>query len=215
MSLVVSCDLRSSFGDIRNQGARPTCVAFAVSDAHAAALATYQALSVEHLYFHAVQRTSGGHPKDGVSLTRTLEALRLDGQSVESGWPYLDALPADLVTWIPPKTATPVFKRDAVATVASLLAALDAGQPVVVTFMVSMAFCMAPAGTVHPVTSDTDVGWHAVVAVGHGQIGGRPFVLVRNSWGQSWGDGGYGWVDLDYLSPRVSDLIMLPSGSAV
>jgi C1A family cysteine protease len=212
VSPIVSCDLRSSFGDIRNQGARPTCVAFAVSDAHAAARGAYEVLSVEHLYFHAVQRTSGVHPKDGVSLTKTLEALRLDGQSVESGWPYLDALPADLATWIPPKTAAPVFKRDAAATVASLLTALDAGQPVIVTFMVSTAFCMAPAGIVHPVRSDTDVDWHAVIAVGHGRIGGRPFVLVRNSWGQSWGDG---WVDLEDLSPRVSDLIMLPSGSTV
>lgn len=215
MSLIVSCDLRGSFGDIRNQGARPTCVAFAVSDAHAVTRGAYEALSVEQLYFHAVQRTSGGHPKDGVSLTKTLEALRLDGQSVESGWPYLDALPADLATWVPPKTAAPVFKRHAAAMVASLLAALDAGQPVVVTFMASMAFCMAPAGIVNPVTSDTDVDWHAVVAVGHGLIGGTPFILVRNSWGQSWGDAGYGWVDLEYLSQRMRDLIMLPSGSTV
>jgi C1A family cysteine protease len=215
VSINISCDLRSSFGDIRNQGARPTCVAFAVSDTHAAARGISQALSVEHLYFHAVKRTTGGHPKDGVSLTKTLEALRLDGQSAEIGWPYLDTLPADLATWIPPKTATPVFKRDAAAMIASLLTSLDSGQPVVVTFMVSMAFCLAPAGIVHPVKADTDVDWHAVVAAGYGRIGDRPFILVRNSWGQSWGDGGYGWVDLDYLSPRVSDLIILSSGSTV
>ena len=215
MSLIVLCDLRSSFGDIRNQGARPTCVAFAVSDAHAASRGGYQALSVEHLYFHAVQRTAGRHPEGGVSLPKTLEALRLDGQSLESGWPYLDALPVDLATWVPPETAAPVFKRDAATTVASLFAALDAGQPVVVVVMVSVAFCTAPAGIVYPATSDTDVDWHAILAVGHGQIGGRPFVLVRNSWGQSWGNGGYGWVDLDYLSPRVNSLIILPSGSSV
>ncbi len=172
-------------------------------------------MSVEHLYFHAVQRTPGGHPKDGVSLSKTLEALRLDGQSVEAGWPYLDALPADLSTWVPPKTAAPVFKHDGAETVASVVTALDAGQPVVVTFMVSMAFCVAAAGIVHAVTPDGDVDWHAVVAVGHGRINGRPFILVRNSWGQSWGDRGYGWIDVDYLSPRVSGMIMLPSRSTV
>jgi C1A family cysteine protease len=215
VSLIVSCDLRSSFGNIRDQGARPTCVAFAVSDAHASARGVSELLSVEHLYFHAVVRTSGGHPNEGVSLTKTLEALRLDGQSVETGWPYLDALPADLTSWVAPSTAVPVFKRDRATRVASILAALDAGQPVVVTFMVSMAFCMAPAGIVHPVTSDTDIDWHAVVAVGHGRIGTKPFILVRNSWGESWGDGGYGWVDLEYLSPRMRDLIIVPSGSTV
>jgi len=215
VSLIVSCDLRKSFGDIRDQGTRPTCVAFAVSDAHAVARGPYEALSVEQLYFHAVRRTSGGHPNDGVSLTAALEALRHDGQSVEGGWPYLDALPPDLATWIPPETAAPVFKRDGAATVASLLDELDAGYPAIITFMVSMAFCTASAGIVHSVPSDTDVGWHAVVAVGHGRMDGRQFVLVRNSWGQSWGNAGYGWVALEYLSPRMRDLIKLPSGSTV
>jgi hypothetical protein len=204
---VISYDLRSSFGTIRDQGSRPTCVAFAVSDAHAVVRGPFAELSVEHLFYHAVQRMPGGHPAQGVSLPCILQALHLDGQAAESGWPYLPALPPNLKLWAPPASATPVFKRAAKAGVSAakaIIAHLNAGSPVVVAFMASMAFCMAENGVVQPKTPDSDVDWHAVIAVGHGDSGGKPFLLVRNSWGESWGMGGYAWVDVDYLAPRIN-----------
>jgi C1A family cysteine protease len=84
----------------------------------------------------------------------------------------------------------------------------------VITFKVSLAFCSAETGTVRPSTSDTDIGWHAVIAVGHGQNGGKRLLLVRNSWGETWGHEGYAWVDCDYLAPRLSDFAtMAPAGN--
>ena len=196
MSPVISCDLRSSFGAVRNQGSRPTCVAFAVSDAHAAARGTFAALSVEHVYFHAVRRTPGGNPQNGVSLGKMLDAVRIDGQAGERGWPYLVSLPSDLTKWAPPATATPVFRRDSITVGASInmiVSQLDSGIPPVLTFMISLAFCEAEKGIVEPRSLDADVGWHAVIAVGHAQTGGKLWLLVRNSWGEAWGNGGYAW----------------------
>jgi hypothetical protein len=212
VSLAVACDLRPAFGLIRDQGSRPTCVAFAVSDAHATARGVIAPLSVEHLYYHAVQRTAGGHPKDGVSLAKILEALRLDGQAVESGWPYLDPLPNDLSQWAPPATATPVFKRDSItagAAIDAIIARLDTGVPVVVTFMVSLAFCAPVNGLIQARAADSDVDWHAVIIVGHARDGSKRLLLVRNSWGETWGTGGYAWVDSDYLAPRLGGLAMM------
>lgn len=212
MSLLVSADLRPSFGAIRNQGSRPTCVAFATSDAHAVARGPFAALSVEHLYYHAVRRTPGGDPGNGVTLNKILEALRGDGQSLEEGWLYLNLLPADLTSWAPPATATPVFKRQSsseAAAVDTIIAHLDNGNPVIVTIKISVAFCSAHAGLVESAPSDSDVGWHAVIAVGYGQKNGRRLLLVRNSWGQSWGLEGYAWIDSDYLAPRLSGIATL------
>lgn len=217
MSLVIACDLRPSFGAIRNQGSRPTCIAFAISDAHAVVRSAFVPLSVEHLYYHAVQRTPGGHPEEGVSLPRILEALRMDGQTVESGWPYMDMLPIDLTQWLPPATATPVFKRDSVtgtAAVGEIVRHLDAGTPVVVTFMASTVFCSPDSGIVRLQASDSDIAWHAVLAIGHAQSGSERLLLVRNSWGESWGLSGHAWVDLNYLVPRLSGFAtMVPTGS--
>jgi hypothetical protein len=59
---------------------------------------------------------------------------------------------------------------------------LDAGLPVVVTFMASRAFSDVKNGIVLPRSPDPDIAWHAVIAVGHGQDGGRPFLLVGASY---------------------------------
>jgi hypothetical protein len=36
MAIDILCDIRPRFGPARDQGPRPTCLAFAISDAHAA-----------------------------------------------------------------------------------------------------------------------------------------------------------------------------------
>jgi hypothetical protein len=46
LSLVVSRDLRPFFGAVRDQGSRPTCIAFALSDAHAAARGAFTLLAI-------------------------------------------------------------------------------------------------------------------------------------------------------------------------
>lgn len=215
----VVCDLREVFGQPRNQGDRPTCIAFAFSDAHAAARGAFQALSVEHLYFHAVQRTPGGSPHDGVSLAATTEALRLDGQCAEIGWPYMYPLPYDLSVWKPPATATPVHRRGSdlhTPNVTSVIERLNASAPVVLVLLLGERFYMAASGgLIAPGPNDADVDYHAVVAVGHGNtVDGEPCVLIRNSWGPEWGLSGHAWVTAAYLEPRLYHAIVMSLDSA-
>jgi len=92
MTVMALRDLRPMFGTARNQGTRPTCIAFAFSDGHAAARCSREPLSVEHLYFNAVQRTPERNPDAGVNMPTCSAALALDGQCAEVGWPYADPL---------------------------------------------------------------------------------------------------------------------------
>lgn len=181
-------------------------MAFAVSDAHAAARGSLAPLSVEHLYYHAVQRTPGRDPDDGVALGTILSALRLDGQCLETGWPYLAALPADRKAWTPPAAVLPIHKRGAAAVgpkVAKLIEQLDGGSPVVLTLLLGERFYHPIGEFVTTGPDDPDTDYHAVIAVGHGLRVDASFVLVRNSWGYDWGENGHAWIAADYLETRL------------
>lgn len=207
MPVDVSMDLRNQFGPARDQDPRPTCMAFAASDAHAAARPGWIPLSVEWAYYHALQR-DGGPPSGGVTMRSMLETLRFDGQPVEEAWPYIAAEITDTAKWMPPTFTSELLHRDSDsldATLVAIRAKLDAGTPVLMIMSVSSSF---------------DYGWdddfvvtgaelpdpkrrHAVVAVGHGTREGKPLLLIRNSWGEGWADAGYAWIDFEYLKLRL------------
>jgi len=214
VAIAVLKDLRPALGPARDQGSRPTCVAFAVSDAHAVARGSYEPLSAEYLYYHGVNRTPGRNPHLGVTLPAISEALRHDGQCLEVGWPYLDPFPGDLKSWRPPATATPVFRRDT-APIANamddLIAGVDADKPTVLTLLLGARFHMPASGVVEPGPGDVDTDYHAVLAVGHGRDGTRRYVLVRNSWGNGWGFDGHAWIAADYLEPRLYQVALVRS----
>jgi hypothetical protein len=206
--IAVAVDLRPSFGAARDQGPRPTCLAFAASDAHAGLRPGWTPLSCEFAFCHA-QRRAGRSPGQGALLPAMLETLRKDGQPTETGWPYLTAVPPDLASWTPPAAVGVLFGRDGKRTTASVddvIAKLDAGRPVIVLLMLSSAFYRPGSkGVIHPAPGEAPEPErrHAVVAVGHGKVDSHRAVLIRNSWGERWAEAGYGWLTEPFLGPRL------------
>lgn len=206
--IVVYIDLRSEFGRARNQGPRPTCLAFATSDAHAGLRSGWAPLSCEYAFYHA-QRRAGRPPRKGALLSSMLDVLREDGQPEESGWPYLPTTPTDLASWMPPATVGTLFGRSgekAGASIDQIIDEMNKGRPVIVLLTLSPAFYKpTPQGVIHPAASEVPQPErrHAVIAVGHGTVDGHRAILVRNSWGEGWGDGGYGWLTEPFLGPRL------------
>lgn len=147
-----------------------------------------------------------------------IAALKLDGQCVEAGWPYLDRVP-DPKRWTPPGTATPRFQRHAKAeahAIAAITGELDADRPAVVALLLGERFYAPDSeGRVTPGPADNDTDYHAVLAVGHGRDGAEPYVLVRKSWGADWGIDGHAWVSAPYLTPRFYALASFPSEEIV
>lgn len=206
--IAIHVDLRGLLGDARDQGTRPTCLAFAASDAHAALRDGWAPLSCEFAFYHA-QRMTGRSPAQGALLSSMIAALRTDGQPDEQAWPYLAAVPTDQQLWKPPASVGVCYRRNGAAggaTLASVIASLDQGQPVVMLTTLSRCFFLPDSNGVVDPTRDEypePSQRHAVVAVGHGTVDGAPAVLIRNSWGAAWGISGHAWLTERFLKQRL------------
>jgi len=218
--ITIKTDLRPMFGPVRDQGQRPTCLAFAASDLHAALRGAWSPLSCEYAFYHA-QKRANRKPTEGATLGAMLEALRHDGQPHETGWAYLPQLPADLAQWSPPTSVSPLFRRAGEAgkdTVDAIIAELAQGRAVLTLLRLSRSFDWVGADGIVDQAPGEQPEYprrHAVISVGHGDIGGQRAVLVRNSWGGEWGNGGYGWLTESFLLPRVFRLAILNADLSV
>lgn len=221
MTLYIERDLRQTLGPVRDQGRRPTCLAFAASAAHEQARDAQRPLSPEWLYYHAAKRAGTG-PLDGTTLPDTRHVLYQVGQPEETVWPYRGLVP-DQQSWTPPTPGFPLFQCGSVKCAAEagrIRALLDEGLPVVLALFVSSAFT-APASWQRVATEillrddsepiDRGCG-HAVVAVGHGRYGDDGVILLRNSWGTAWGAKGHAWVRETYLTRRLFGGFIISQG---
>lgn len=142
MTIAITCDLRVMFGLVRDQGDRPTCLAFAASDSHAALRDGWEALSCEFAFYHS-QRRSGRSPHVGATLSAMLDTLRVNGQPPEPEWPYLVAVPTDLDAWAPPENIGALYRRASERRgndFGEIIELLDDGRPALVLMMLSDAF---------------------------------------------------------------------------
>src|SRR5439155_9910534 len=119
---------------------------------------------------------------------------------------YQTVLPTDLSLWIAP-TNCRVFRRALPLDFKSfdeICHSLDSRRPVILALRISESFYTPDAdGIVEQKNPDPETGHHALVAVGHGKTSKRQFVLVRNSWGPTWGVEGYAFVEKGYLEKRL------------
>lgn len=206
--------VHAGLGDARDQGVRPTCIAFAVTASHEARRADGIELSSEYLFWASRQRD--GLPVDAgyTTVAGVREALKDAGQPADTDWPYDEARTIS-TAYKPPRSPTTLFKRDSTEKPVSgqvLRTLLSHGLvPVIVIEVTEPDFQRAPNGRVPSGDSSTALGgWlHAVSVVGCGQDSTTDCVVVRNSWGPDWGVGGYGVLTFDYLTLHLQQIIVL------
>lgn len=195
MSSHPAVDLRAILPPVRDQGPRPTCLAFAVTTSHEYERSASDPLSVESLHAGAKSR-DGLDEKEGTTVPALLAALGEKGQCSEAAWPYNHPEP-DLGKMIFYRARSENVANSSLVEV--IRQHLEADHLAVVGLSITQAW-MQPttAGRIEPSLQDVDLGGHAVVAVGYDPADGA--VLIRNSWGRPWALEGHAWLTEHYLS---------------
>jgi len=147
----------------------------------------------------------------GAQISDGVKALAKEGVCTEAIWPYAvhrfakkptAAAYADATH----RKITAYARVDRSNGMAGIKQALASGYPVVFGFTVFESFEseeVAQTGVVPMpnVNSEQCMGGHAVLMVGYDDATQR--VLVRNSWGASWGQGGYFTLPYDYVTSQT------------
>ncbi len=159
----------------------------------------------------------------GAFLRTTMGALTLFGVPPEEYWPYditkFEVEPtAFLYSYASNFQAISYYRLDPPNTAPAALLTqiktyLSGGLPSMFGFTVYSSYTQAAtnAGKIpYPTIGEKIVGGHAIMAVGYddtmkikntnaGAIESTGALLIRNSWGPTWGTNGYGWLPYDYV----------------
>jgi len=164
----------------------------------------------------------------GAYLRTTMGALVLFGVPPEKFWPYEEKdvekePPAFCYAFAANYHTMSYFSLDPPGTkpaelIERIKTYLASGVPSMFGFTVYTSIDQAgPGGEIpFPGAKEKVAGGHAIVAVGYDDAkkirnkekGAKETVgafLIRNSWGEGWGDKGYGWLPYDYVSAGLAE----------
>lgn len=192
-------DMSASLGSIRDQGNRGTCLAFAATAAHERSRRAQpdggSPLGEEILYWACKQHDGDTEP--GTYPTTMASVLPSHGQSAALLWPYDGARDDRDASYIPPDAAVEpsALRRGSLRQIAvspaAICPALEGGDVVILALELWERFFHAPDGACGiPTSTDLLGDGHAVAAVGFDDASDE--LIIRNSWGTTWGAGGHG-----------------------
>ena len=186
-------DLRQFDTPIRNQGSRPWCTAFATIG------------TVENLgrrLFSTSLDLSEIHHFDSYGVYQTepsFSAAKKIGLIDESLWPYYGSKQRGADSKIRAKLSS---TKRIHAALSDVVAAIRNGEPVVINLDVNNSFMNPRAGGI-VMPGGMLQGGHAIALTGvvlDSRVGGGGYFVIKNSWGSSWGDKGYGYLPFSYCN---------------
>jgi len=211
LALPAAVDLRLHCPPVMNQGEIGSCTAHGVTAAARFHIikrgGPYDFEMCRLQLYYDSREMEGSIASDaGAEIRDVIKTLAARGVGHEEFWPYEPSLfaerPPQEVYDDAPQYKALQYERVAVSAIA-LKQAIAAGHPVIIGISVYESFesdAVAKNGIVPmPGPHEIMVGGHCMLAVGyaHGRF------IVRNSWGEDWGDKGDCYIPENYLgSPR-------------
>ncbi|ALC91531.1 hypothetical protein AM500_18380 [Bacillus sp. FJAT-18017] len=210
-TFVPTIDFRPMMSTVRSQGQRPTCVAFAVTSAHEGFKKTNtHDYSEEFLFRMCKIRDKDYDESSGTFVHLALINLEKLGQLDEALMPYQDPILLPLCTPI----AKEFFRnarnnripnwRSVSCHENAIENELNSENVVITVIDTQQTFYYAnnTHNFIDPPNFDTyKNNYHAITIVGFGVDNyKKPYFLIRNSWGQKWGDQGYGYLSYEYFN---------------
>ena len=229
LKAVEYCDYRSLMSSVKNQGNLGSCVGFAVTalkeyhenvefikenfDPKNMSSEEMNALKTEFLerkydlseqwtYWNAKKIDPWGPDVEGTSIRYALKVLHKIGCPPEKGWEYTDSA----INIGEPESWTHLIARWntiesywRLNSLSDILDALSISGPVLIGVgCYEEIFRPEPDGFVpYPRYPQYCYGGHALLLTGYDKKNSR--VFFKNSWGENWGDGGYGSFGFDYM----------------
>jgi C1A family cysteine protease len=209
-----SVDLRPQMSPIVDQGALGSCTANAVVSGLREYLLLQAGepltrLSRLYLYWHerelegTINEDSGAYIRDGMKVLANL------GVPAEIDFPYdiryFTDRPTELAEVDAAKYKITEYRR--ITNALGLKTALAEGNPVVIGMELYDSFesdLVRSTGMVPvPEKWEQSLGGHAVCAVGYKKINRKDHIIIRNSWGDGWGDNGYCYVPMSFISRKI------------
>lgn len=206
-------DLRAHCSPIEDQGQLGSCTA----QAGVGLMEWFQRrvygkhLDMSRLFLYKVARKLAGIKGDeGCYLRTTMQAMLMLGVPPEKQWPYkiadFDKEPDAFLYSLAHKFEAYSYYRLAPqkgqTQLDVLLDHLAGGMPFMFGFTVYSS--ISNDGWIPiPTKNDSVEGGHAIVAVGYDDA--KKALLIRNSWGTSWGHSGYGWLPYWYVEHGQAD----------
>lgn len=167
--------------------------------------------------YQTAREPARGKRDGGVGLRATLKALVRFGVPPEARWPYepgrADAWPRDASLFGYARDYASIrYLRldrrncDGARTLSAVKSFLVAGFPVAFGFSVPGSLSLSADIPYRP-GFDSVRGGQAVMAIGYDDnrlSSPRGALLVRSSWGEEWGEAGYGWLPYAYVEQQLA-----------
>ena len=217
-----SVDLSFRFPVAGSQGRQGSCVSWSIAygmrsyyDFAQSNINPSQNLAFSPAFIYNQIKSDPNNCDSGSSIPKALDLIKSQGVPRITDFPYSDTncgrQPTQKIKELAYKYKILTWK--AIRDIESVKGELHRGNPVVVGMAVSSSFDNLRGKNIYTDERSEPTGGHAMVITGYDDK--RRAFKVFNSWGQDWGDNGFGWVGYRAMGLRGKEFYTMEPDTQV